>query len=253
MRPTTSFCALVVTTAAGTSGSRTPALLPRFAASGGPLQALHTLWEGWLACPSGEGGAELSPCRAGLTLPPEHEVGRRLPSPACPSPQLTHLFDNEGTVLFAIFMALWGESLQAPGGASLSSRASPAPSALCCCPQPTQGRTITCLFLSAAATVFLEIWKRQRACVVLHWDLYGWDEDQVRWVVIQAGLCSRWLIGPTPGSAVPEAWCPCPQEEMALELINCPNYQLRPHQHSYLRSTIILILSLFMVLLGDAW
>lgn len=37
---------------------------------------------------------------------------------------------------------------------------------------------------------------------------------------------------------------------MALELINCPEYKLQLHQHSYLRSTIILILSLFMVPLG---
>ncbi|KAF5913678.1 hypothetical protein HPG69_007593 [Diceros bicornis minor] len=85
--------------------------------------------------------------------------------------QLTHFFDNDRTVLFAIFMALW-------------------------------------------ATVFLELWKRYRARVVLHWDLYGWDEDQ---------------------------------EEMALELINCPDYQLRPYQHSYLRSTVILVLSLLMI------
>ncbi|XP_004638088.1 anoctamin-9 [Octodon degus] len=94
-------------------------------------------------------------------------------SATCIFAKVTHLFDNEGTVLFAIFMALW-------------------------------------------ATVFLEIWKRQRARVVLHWDLYGWDEDQ---------------------------------EEMALELINCPNYKLQPHQHSYLRSTIILVLSLLMICL----
>ncbi|XP_063108069.1 anoctamin-9 isoform X3 [Cavia porcellus] len=92
-------------------------------------------------------------------------------SVTCVFAKLTHFFDNEGTVLFAIFMALW-------------------------------------------ATVFLEIWKRQRARVVLHWDLYGWDEDQ---------------------------------EEMALELINCPDYKLRRHQHSYLRSTIILVLSLLMI------
>ncbi|XP_011379110.1 anoctamin-9 [Pteropus vampyrus] len=39
------------------------------------------------------------------------------------------------------------------------------------------------------------------------------------------------------------------REEVALELINCPDYKLRPHQHSYLRSTIILILSLFMICL----
>lgn len=37
--------------------------------------------------------------------------------PFCSSLQLTHLFDNEGTVLFAIFMALWGELLLGiPGG-----------------------------------------------------------------------------------------------------------------------------------------
>ncbi|XP_047548658.1 anoctamin-9 isoform X1 [Lutra lutra] len=94
-------------------------------------------------------------------------------SDTCTFAKLTHLFDNEGTVVFAIFMALW-------------------------------------------ATVFLEIWKRQRARVVLHWDLYGWDEDQ---------------------------------EEMALEFINCPDYKLRPHQHSYLRSSVILVLSLFMICL----
>ncbi|XP_035119835.3 anoctamin-9 isoform X1 [Callithrix jacchus] len=94
-------------------------------------------------------------------------------SETCTFAKLTHLFDNDGTVVFAIFMALW-------------------------------------------ATVFLEIWKRQRASVVLLWHLYGWDEDQ---------------------------------EEMALELINCPSYELRLHEHSYLRSTVILVLTLLMIFL----
>ncbi|XP_016075095.1 PREDICTED: anoctamin-9 [Miniopterus natalensis] len=106
---------------------------------------------------------------------PRGDHGRRYQrlSDTCTFAKLTHLFDNEGTVIFAIFMALW-------------------------------------------ATVFLEFWKRQRARVVLHWDLYGWDEDQ---------------------------------EEVALELINCPDYKLQQHQHSYMRSTIILALSLFMICL----
>ncbi|XP_073745952.1 anoctamin-9 isoform X4 [Callorhinus ursinus] len=110
-----------------------------------------------------------------ILLCPRGDHSRRYQqlSDTCTFAKLTHLFDNEGTVLFAIFMALW-------------------------------------------ATVFLEIWKRQRARVVLHWDLYGWDEDQ---------------------------------EEMALELINCPAYELRPQQHSYLRSTVILMLSLLMICL----
>ena len=45
----------------------------------------------------------------------------------------------------------------------------------------------------ATATVFLEIWKRQRARVVLHWDLYGWDEDQVR---LSQETRPRGLCGP---------------------------------------------------------
>ncbi|XP_041630226.1 anoctamin-9 isoform X3 [Vulpes lagopus] len=115
-------------------------------------------------------GREAAGCPCGAARP----SGRQEAGPArAPCPQLTHLFDNEGTVVFAIFMALW-------------------------------------------ATVFLEIWKRQRARVVLHWDLYGWDEDQ---------------------------------EEMALQLINRLDYQLRLHQHSYLRSSVILILSVLMICL----
>ncbi|XP_074086785.1 anoctamin-9 [Macrotis lagotis] len=99
-------------------------------------------------------------------------------SETCTFAKLTHLFDNEGTVFFAIFMALW-------------------------------------------ATVFLEFWKRERARTVSNWNLYGWDEDQ---------------------------------EELVLELINNPDYQLQKHQHSYLHSMAILICSLIMicVLIGMA-
>ncbi|XP_058160840.1 anoctamin-9 isoform X2 [Dasypus novemcinctus] len=110
-----------------------------------------------------------------VLLCPRGDHGRRFQrlSDTCTFAKLTHLFDNDGTVLFAAFMAVW-------------------------------------------ATVFLEIWKRKRAEVVLHWDLYGWDEDQ---------------------------------EEMALELINCPEYKLQPQRHSYLRSAAILVLSLLMICL----
>ncbi|XP_052051900.1 anoctamin-9 [Apodemus sylvaticus] len=92
-------------------------------------------------------------------------------SEMCTFAKLTHLFDNDGTVLFAIFMALW-------------------------------------------ATVFLEIWKRKRAQEVQSWDLYEWDEEE---------------------------------EEIALELINSSQYELKSHLHSYLNSTIILIMSLIMI------
>uniref|UniRef100_A0A2K5DKK1 Anoctamin n=1 Tax=Aotus nancymaae TaxID=37293 RepID=A0A2K5DKK1_AOTNA len=116
----------------------------------------------------------LTPSTEGPTLqmPPQtHRIPHTPPGSHHPTADLTHLFDNDGTVVFAIFMALW-------------------------------------------ATVFLEIWKRQRASVVLQWDLYVWDEDQ---------------------------------EEMALELINCPSYKPQLHEHSYLRSTVILVLTLLMI------
>ncbi|XP_040184412.1 anoctamin-9 isoform X1 [Rana temporaria] len=86
-------------------------------------------------------------------------------SDTCTYAKVTHLFDNEGTVFFAMFMAVW-------------------------------------------ATVFLELWKRQRARDVFWWNLYSWDEDE---------------------------------EELALELINNPDCQIQKHQHSYLRSTLVLL------------
>ncbi|XP_009999775.1 PREDICTED: anoctamin-9 [Chaetura pelagica] len=99
-------------------------------------------------------------------------------SDTCLYAKVTHMIDNEGTVLFAMFMAIW-------------------------------------------ATVFLELWKRQRATVVTNWDLYRWDEDE---------------------------------EELAMGLINNLQHEPQHYQHSYLRSTILLLLVLLMLalLLGIA-
>ncbi|PKU33966.1 hypothetical protein llap_15732 [Limosa lapponica baueri] len=99
-------------------------------------------------------------------------------SETCTYAKVTHMIDNEGTVLFAMFMAIW-------------------------------------------ATVFLELWKRQRATVVTNWDLYRWDEEE---------------------------------EELAMELINDMQHKPQQYQHSYFRSTIILLLVLLMiaVLIGIA-
>lgn len=96
----------------------------------------------------------------------------------CTYARVTHMIDNEGTVVFAMFMAIW-------------------------------------------ATVFLELWKRQRAQVVTNWKLYGWDEDE---------------------------------EELAMELINNLQHEPRRYRHSYMRSTIVLLLVLLMivVLIGIA-
>ncbi|XP_009975547.1 PREDICTED: anoctamin-9, partial [Tauraco erythrolophus] len=99
-------------------------------------------------------------------------------SDTCTYAKVTHMIDNEGTVLFAMFMAIW-------------------------------------------ATVFLELWKRQRATVVTDWDLFRWDEEE---------------------------------EELAMELINNLQHEPRQYQHSYVRSTIVLLLFLVMiaVLIGIA-
>ncbi|NWT14157.1 ANO9 protein, partial [Vireo altiloquus] len=99
-------------------------------------------------------------------------------SDTCTYAKVTRVIDNEATVAFAMFMAVW-------------------------------------------ATVFLELWKRKRASVVTRWNLYGWDEDE---------------------------------EELALQLINDLNHKPRQYQHSYFRSTIILILGLLliMVMIGIA-
>ncbi|KFR16662.1 Anoctamin-9, partial [Opisthocomus hoazin] len=92
-------------------------------------------------------------------------------SDTCTYAKVTHMIDNEGTVLFAMFMAIW-------------------------------------------ATVFLELWKRQRATVVTDWDLYRWDEEE---------------------------------EELAMELINNLQHEPQKYQHSYFRSTIVLLLVLLMI------
>ncbi|XP_057235914.1 anoctamin-9 [Malurus melanocephalus] len=94
-------------------------------------------------------------------------------SDTCTYAKVTHMIDNEATVVFAMFMAIW-------------------------------------------ATVFLELWKRERATVVTDWDLYGWDEEE---------------------------------EELALELINNLQHEPRLYQHSYFRSTIVLVLVLLMIVL----
>ncbi|NWW44689.1 ANO9 protein, partial [Pedionomus torquatus] len=99
-------------------------------------------------------------------------------SDTCTYAKVTHMIDNEGTVVFAMFMAIW-------------------------------------------ATVFLELWKRQRATVVTNWDLYRWDEEE---------------------------------EELAMELINDVQHKPQQYQHSYFRSTVILLLVLVViaVLIGIA-
>uniref|UniRef100_A0A667WRK1 Anoctamin n=1 Tax=Myripristis murdjan TaxID=586833 RepID=A0A667WRK1_9TELE len=94
-------------------------------------------------------------------------------SDTCTYAKVTHLFDNEGTVAFAMFMAVW-------------------------------------------ATLFLELWKRHRARHVSEWKVFDWCEDE---------------------------------EELILEIINDPDCQPKKFRHSYLRSTVVLVLVTLMLML----
>ncbi|KAL7867998.1 hypothetical protein SRHO_G00093820 [Serrasalmus rhombeus] len=94
-------------------------------------------------------------------------------SDTCTYAKVSILFDNEGTVAFAMFMAVW-------------------------------------------ATVFLEFWKRHRASYVSEWKVFDWCEEE---------------------------------EELILEIVNNPNCESKKHSHSYLRSTLVMVLVTFMLLL----
>ncbi|NXU23749.1 ANO9 protein, partial [Thalassarche chlororhynchos] len=165
----------------------------------GEKVALYFAWLGWYTCLLGIAAVVgLVVFVAGITVFNSSQVSKEiceasntimcplcdqkcpfwLLSDTCTYAKVTHMIDNEGTVLFAMFMAIW-------------------------------------------ATVFLELWKRQRATVVTNWDLYRWDEEE---------------------------------EELAMELINNLQHEPQQYQHSYFRSTIILLLVLVMiaVLIGIA-
>ncbi|XP_067849681.1 anoctamin-9-like [Heptranchias perlo] len=70
------------------------------------------------------------------------------------------------------------------------------------------------MFMGIWATVFLELWKRARIKVVSEWDLFHWDEDE---------------------------------EELALGLIYNPDVAPVEYQHSYVRSTIVLLLECVLI------
>ncbi|XP_023851397.1 anoctamin-9-like [Salvelinus sp. IW2-2015] len=91
----------------------------------------------------------------------------------CTYAKVSHLFDNEGTVFFAMFMAVW-------------------------------------------ATIFLELWKRHKATFVSKWKVFDWCEEE---------------------------------EELILGVVNDPDCHPKEFRHSYLRSTLVLVLVTLMLVL----
>nr|XP_046208166.1 anoctamin-9 [Oncorhynchus gorbuscha] len=94
-------------------------------------------------------------------------------SDTCLYAKVSILFDNEGTVMFAMFMAVW-------------------------------------------TTLFLEFWKRHRASYTCKWKVFDWCEEE---------------------------------EELILDIVNNAECAPKEHKHSYLRSTLVLILVTLILLL----
>uniref|UniRef100_A0A8C7GDN9 Anoctamin n=1 Tax=Oncorhynchus kisutch TaxID=8019 RepID=A0A8C7GDN9_ONCKI len=94
-------------------------------------------------------------------------------SDTCLYAKVSILFDNEGTVMFAMFMAVW-------------------------------------------TTLFLEFWKRHRASYTCEWKVFDWCEEE---------------------------------EELILDIVNNAECEPKEHKHSYLRSTLVLILVTLILLL----
>ncbi|XP_037695094.1 anoctamin-3 isoform X2 [Choloepus didactylus] len=74
---------------------------------------------------------------------------------SCIYAKVTYLFDNGGTVFFAIFMAIWGMEKAQPLDLDLNSSQ-----------------------VTSSATVFLEFWKRRRSILTYAWDLIEWEEEE---------------------------------------------------------------------------
>lgn len=114
-------------------------------------------------------------CEANITMCPRCD--KKCPvwqlSDTCTYAKVSHLFDNEGTVAFAMFMAIW-------------------------------------------ATLFLELWKRHRASHVSKWNVYDWCEEE---------------------------------EELILDIVNDPFCSPKRFQHSYFRSTVVLVLVTLMLMI----
>ncbi|XP_061593036.1 anoctamin-9 isoform X2 [Cololabis saira] len=114
-------------------------------------------------------------CQSNITMCPRCDKACDMwqLSETCTYAKVSHLFDNEGTVAFAMFMAVW-------------------------------------------ATLFLELWKRHLARHVSEWKVYDWCEEE---------------------------------EELIMEIVNDQNCKPKKFRHSYLRSTLVLILVTVMLML----
>ncbi|CAM4735294.1 unnamed protein product [Leuciscus chuanchicus] len=159
----------------------------------GEKVALYFLWLGWytfLLIPASVIGLivflyglafySTSPliqevCQSNVIMCPLCDISCKVweLSDTCMYAKVSLLFDNEGTVAFAMFMAVW-------------------------------------------ATVFLEFWKRHRSSYVCAWKVFDWCEEE---------------------------------EELILEIVNNAHCEPKMHMHSYLRSTIVMVLATLMMLI----
>ncbi|KAG1934080.1 anoctamin-9 isoform X1 [Pimephales promelas] len=159
----------------------------------GEKVALYFLWLGWytfLLIPASVIGLivflyglafySTSPliqevCQSNVIMCPLCDISCKVweLSDTCMYAKVSLLFDNEGTVAFAMFMAVW-------------------------------------------ATVFLEFWKRHSSSYVCAWKVFDWCEEE---------------------------------EELILEIVNNAHCEPKMPMHSYLRSTIVMVLATLMMLI----
>ncbi|CAF95495.1 unnamed protein product, partial [Tetraodon nigroviridis] len=154
-------------------------------------------------------------CESNITMCPRCDKTCKVwqLSDTCTYAKISHLFDNEGTVGFAMFMAIW-------------------------------------------ATLFLELWKRHRAIHVTNWKVYDWCEEEVSVTQSKAKQhlkpCSVSAGEKTTKNHRWETYFPInsrdalnfPHKTFSTDALNACHHSVL---HSYLRSTVVLILVTLMV------
>ena len=88
--------------------------------------------------------------------------------------QQSHLFDNEGTVFFAIFMGIWGKFQLHVFTCSKPLRTEEF------CSRCLPNKDLMLPVVQPAVTLFLEFWKRRQARLEYEWDLVDFEEEQLQ-------------------------------------------------------------------------
>lgn len=98
--------------------------------------------------------------------------------------------------------------------------------------------------LSCTATLFLAFWKRHRASYVCEWKVSDWCEEEVCFILY---ILFQQIVISFNLNCYVFFFVIQLQEELILEIVNSADCDPKPHKHSYLRSTVVLICVTVMV------